>query len=84
MVDRPLGPQSQGAVHRKLHAVHRHGSQRERGFCAIRWPRSDPSSDQTAENAPDCVKDLNCMIRWPELHQNPDPMADIRSNFDKD
>ena len=39
MMDRPLGPQSQDAVHKKLHAVHKHDSQQEK----------DPERNPTTE-----------------------------------
>ena len=39
MVDRPLGPQSQGVVHRNSYAVHRRGSQREKDLGAIQQLR---------------------------------------------
>ena len=84
MHGRPVGQSTEPRCSpQKLHVVHRHGSQWEREFCTIRRPKSDPSCNQMAENAPDYVKDLNCAIRQLEFYQNPDPMVDIRSDFDK-
>ena len=63
MVDRSIGPRSQGAVHRKLHAVHRRGSQWEKD------PRCDPMTeiqsylDPTVAVHCQFIKGLFCAIR---------------------
>ena len=61
MVDQSVGPQSQGAVHKKLHMVHRHGSQ---------WEK-DSGHDPTADIHPDldptvyvCCQFIRGVFAW--------------------